>query len=145
MEADPRHAELVIKDFKLNGCKASAVPGIKEVSKKAQEAEEEKKMSAGTKARIGLRGVDTVGESGRLASPTDEAAGAETRTSPRPVDVVADAAESAGGSEWSDDECGIGREPEEMKDEELEKEQAHLYRAPAARLNYIGPDRPDLA
>ena len=145
LEADPRHAELVIKDLKLAGCKSSAVPGSKEEAKKVKEELPEAKMSEGTKARIELRETYAISESGRSVSPTDEGTVPETHRGPRAVDVVAHATGSLKGREWSNDECGIDVNADEAEEEILDKEQARLYRAVAARLNYIAPDRPDLA
>ena len=146
LEADPRHAELVIKELGLAGGKSSSVPGAKESAKKMPEdGVDEKRMNSGTKARIELREDDLTGESGRAGSPTDEAPSAETRGRHKNIDSIAEAKKSMGGREWGDAECGIGDEQAADKDEELDKDQAKLYRAVAARLNYIAPDRPDLA
>ena len=42
LEADPRHAEMVIKDLKLQDAKPSTVPGSKEEMKKAPTREEDR-------------------------------------------------------------------------------------------------------
>ena len=102
----------------------------KEGTKKVLEEEGEPKMTSGTRARIRLRDGESANESGRKASPTDEAAEAETRRNPRPVDAVASATESAGGCEWSDEDCGDDRESKDSEeDEELDKDQERLDRA----------------
>ena len=58
------------------------------------------------------------------------------------MDNVETARQSAGGQTWDvGDEFEI---PDDDEDEDLDAEGARLYRAVAARLNYIAPDCPDL-
>ena len=120
LEADPRHAEVVVKELEIQNAKASTVPGVKEnsktVSAKAHEEVQEEKMSAATKARIELRGIDS----------------------------VQTARESAGDAIWSDEDLRHDGEDDVTEEEPLEPQQARLYRGVAARLNYIAHDRPDI-
>ena len=51
LEADPRHAELVIKELGLESAKSSPVPGSKEDVKKSMAPSTSVKASAGTIAR----------------------------------------------------------------------------------------------
>ena len=65
------------------------------------------------------------------------------------IDSIQKAKESAGGGTWEleseePQESGESRESEE-DDQLLGPEDARLYRGVAARLNYIAPDRPDIA
>ena len=70
LEADPRHAELAVKELGLDGSRPSPVPGSKEVTKdKATTAiESGKKTTAARKARTELqKDVDSV-ESARKSA-----------------------------------------------------------------------------
>jgi hypothetical protein len=60
------------------------------------------------------------------------------------IDSVQNATMSANGDSW-DDETGNGLEVDaDDDDSELDTDKARSYRAIAARLNYISPDRPDI-
>ena len=118
LEADPRHAELVIKELGLIGAKESLVPGSKadakpEVSTTADSA---KGRSRASQARMEVENVIASIESAR---------------------------QSAGGEAW---EHGSAEDLViDDQDVDLDAVGAQLYRGVAARLNYIAPDRPDIA
>ena len=121
LEADPRHAELVVKELEIENAKPSAVPGTKESSKttqsKTDEKDPEEKMSTATRARIELRNINNIQE----------------------------ARNSAGDKAWNDGELKYDGDDDEVEEEPLDAQQARLYRGVAARLNYIAPDRPDIS
>ena len=106
LEADPRHAELVIKELGLEGAKLSKVPGTKETKKKTKDDETE---------------VAEVLYEDEIRSEEDEF-----------VMAVSDSSMEA------------QREDGAENDEELEPMEARRYRAVAARLNYLAPDRVDI-
>lgn len=118
LEADPRHAELVVKDLGLDGAKASAVPGAKSEAKGRNESttEDAKPKRKSTQDRIDV-GND--------------------------VDSIDAAKMSMDGDDWSGD-LDNELEMNDDDDEELDPASAKIYRAVAARLNYISPDRPDI-
>ena len=119
--ADPRHAELVVKELEIKDAKPSAVPGTKESQKTAQsktdEKDPEEMMSTATRARIELRNINNVQE----------------------------ARNSSGDNAWSDEELKYDGDEDEVEEKPLDAQQARLYRGVAARLNYIAPDRPDIS
>ena len=120
LEADPRHAELVVKELELDNAKPSPVPGSKEEAKRmmsASDGEKTKVTTAATKARISV-GND--------------------------VDSIESARKSAGGTELEGDASLEIEYDQDGEDQELDAGAARLYRAVAARLNYIAPDRPDI-
>ena len=61
------------------------------------------------------------------------------------TNLIETATRSAGGGEWEIEECLEVDVSDNVNDPELSPESAKLYRAVAARLNYIAPDRPDIA
>ena len=73
LEADPRHAELVVKDLGLTGCKPSMVPGSKEIAKGKIEEDDKPKTreTDGTKARIELRFSDSIHEATNSAGAAE--------------------------------------------------------------------------
>ena len=119
LEADPRHAEIVVKELGLKDARPSPVPGSKIEAKKNTNNDygNNDKIKATTQARIDARS--------------------------EPMSSVDTAKQSAGGQVW---ECGDETEiqDEDVDDQDLDAEAARLYRAVTARLNYIAPDRPDL-
>ena len=117
LEADPRHAELVVKDLGLESAKVSMVPGSKEDQKSAP-ARPDKQEIAGTRARISVEDC---------------------------IDSVQVARESAGGETWQADVLHGQVIDDNDNDELLDNEDARLYRWVAARLHYIAPDRPDIS
>ena len=63
----------------------------------------------------------------------------------RDIDSVRTATDSVAGEIWQgSDHIAITR-PEDGEDLLLDAESSRLYRGVAARLNYVAPDRPDLA
>ena len=114
LEADPRHAELVIKELGLEDAKAVNVPCAKEDSK--AEVQNGKKL---TKEEI------------RIAVEYG-------------VDSLKTATESAGGKSWSDELDMKTETEDDSDDTPLDPARARTYRGVAARLNYITPDRADL-
>jgi len=109
LEADPRHAELVIKELGLQGAKPSPVPGSKDEAKK----------SAGS-------------------TP-------ESRRAERQIDSINDARTSLKNEIWESEHSGEVAVELDDDDELLGPEDARLYRGVAARLNYVAPDRSDIA
>jgi hypothetical protein len=114
LEADPRHAELVISELGLGNARPSLVPGSKTEGKTASTTDVPRTRS--TQARIDVEDC---------------------------VDNVQAATMSMNGDSW-DDENGNGLEVDDDDDSELDADKARSYRAIAARLNYISPDRPDI-
>ena len=78
LEADPRHAEIAIKELGLQDAKASPVPGSKEEAKKVVEEEVPKKEMASTKVRRDLQ---------------------------RELGAIAEACKSADGKIWDAEVC----------------------------------------
>ena len=115
LEADPRHAELVISELGLSSARPALVPGSKTEGKTAATSDAPRKRS--TQARIYVEDN---------------------------IDSVQNASMSANGDSW-DGETGDGLEVDDDDDDsELDADKARSYRAIAARLNYISPDRPDI-
>ena len=115
LEADPRHVELTIRDLGLQAAKTSAVPGAKDLKPRGSSKKEADEDEE----------ICTVDRRGR---------GGEWK------DSEIEAAEGGSG--------GLRGEQEEVSDSDdplLNGAQATLYRAVAARLNYLSPDRPDIA
>ena len=123
LEADPRHVELVIRELGLEGAKASPVPGAKD----------------NTSRNGGMKRAK-VDELRRAVDRRNRESDAQS------IDNVQDAKDSAGDEVWIG-ECGDGDKgiEEDRQDPELGAEDARTYRGVAARLNYISPDRPDIA
>ena len=122
LEADPRHAELVIRELGLEGAKVSTVPGAKDTTSRS---------GGMKKAKIDeLR--RTVDRRGGTADDLD-------------IDDIQEAKESAGNVKWSERDHGDIGIDGDHDDPELGQEDARTYRGVAARLNYISPDRPDIA
>ena len=120
LEADPRHAELVIKELGLEDAKPSAVPGSKVESKsKSTDAEMEKvARSRSAQKRMEVE---------------------------KQMDSIESATTSMKGENWNSelsDELEV--KDDDDGDEELDAAGARRYRAVAARLSYISPDRPDI-
>ena len=61
------------------------------------------------------------------------------------IDSVQTARDSAGDAIWSDEDLRHDGEDNVTEEQPLEPQQARLYGGVAARLNYIAPDRPDIA
>ena len=121
LEADPRHAELVIKELGLEGAKPSMVPGSKAANRPTTTtttiAEEARPRSRATKDRMDVE---------------------------KEIDSIASVKESKNGESWDDDVDDDLEVHDDDDDDDLDPASAKLYRAVAARLNYISPDRPDI-
>ena len=117
LEADPRHAEIAIRDLGLSDAKPSKLPGSKE----------EQKKSGGGPAGAGDYPLN-------LAE-----AGAETRNWEFPSG-------RGKGRGIVEEIMAVGDDKveEEVDESILGAVEAKLYRGVAARLNYMGPDRPDM-
>ena len=128
LEADPRHAEIVIKELQLESSKPSLVPGSKEEVKKSatQTAQTSAKPSRHSIARMAVE--EEVSEEciARMAASIESAR------------------RSAPDDQWHDSAATeVEPEPDEIE-EELDAASARLYRSVAARLNYLSPDRADI-
>ena len=111
LEADPRHAELVISELGLNNARPSLVPGSKTEGSTAAPTDTPSNRS--TQARIDV-------EEG--------------------INNILSAKMSSKGERW-DNEISNELEIDDYGDDtELDAERARSYRAIAARLNYISPD-----
>ena len=130
LEADPRHVELTVRDLGLQGSRISLVPGAKEIKPRGSS------------------------DASREASshPPDE--GRVSRNASKKKTLQSDAIKTdkrGRGGPWQDEELradGWNDDEEEHKEEDdpaLTGSDATLYRAVAARLNYLAPDRPDIA
>ena len=120
LEADPRHAELVVKELGLETAKISVVPGSKEEAKK----------SLGPPSS---------------SAPTPSRASRDRMAIEEAVDSIDAARKSTKDDRWDiEAESEVAVEGDEFE-EELDAAGARLYRGVAARLNYIAPDRPDIA
>ena len=116
LEADPRHAELVIKELGLESARPSLVPGSKTEGKTSATADVPRKRAS--QARIDVEGG---------------------------IDSVQSATKSMNGENWDSEFAGeLEINTTEDGDTELNADDARSYRAIAARLNYISPDRPDI-
>ena len=118
LEADPRHAELVVKELRLEGSKPSRVPGSKADMVKVRETEggEDEEMNA---LEVSLVLVQRVG--GKVVAMSKAKTQEQVDWELMAVDQEADEGE-----------------------EELGPAEAKIYRGITARLNYIAPDRVDL-
>jgi hypothetical protein len=115
LEADPRHAELVISELGLSSARPSMVPGSKTEGRTATSTDVPRKGS--TQARIDVQDS---------------------------IDNIQNATMSMKGDSWNS-EVDDGLEVDDDNDDsELDADGARSYRAIAARLNYISPDRPDI-
>ena len=116
LEADPRHAELIIKELGLESARPSLVPGSKTEGKTSATADVARKRA--TQARIDVEGE---------------------------IDSAQNTTKSTNGENWDSEFAGemeIGTTDD--GDTELNAEDARSYWAVAVRLNYIFPDRPDI-
>ncbi len=105
LEADPRHAEIVVKELGLENAKAVRVPGAKEARSRSKD-----------------KGQEEDDEIMLL----DEEDGQET--------VLSTDVPEEDGQDSNEDE----------EDRDLGPDEASRYRALAARLNYLAPDRIDI-
>ena len=109
LEADPRHAEIVVKDLGLTGAKISRVPGAKPAKKS-----------------------ELFKKGGREVLILDEE---QCQHGDFPLD-------------YADDDFELEVDDEEAKPDDdetpLEGPESTRYRAIAARLNYLAPDRMDI-
>ena len=115
LEADPRHAELVISKLGLNNARPSLVPGSKTEGKTAATRDTPRKRS--TQARIDVEDS---------------------------IDNIQSAQMSLKDESWDSETSNELEIDDDGDDAELDGEGARSYRAIAARLNYISPDRPDI-
>ena len=137
LEADPRHAEAVIRDLGLVGAKASKLPGSKEEKKRHGEIGEDKKSADIDASYIdycttkvmgkGRGGVSRICPIASYNNNHNEVATELNAIGPAASPHVAPVDDS------NDDDETL-----------LTGEGARLFRGLAARLNYVGPDRPDI-
>ena len=176
LEADPRHAEIVIRDLGLEGVKISKLPGSQEEHKRAGGGP----AGAGTYPMLELGADPDIldvneldvphvpggmgkgrGDSGSAASHDICAVDAAPQRGWMPGGVLGDRAGRAnappqrgtkpggvvgGSGTRSAKIMSMRRRAEEdpIDESPLEKADAKLFRGVAARLNYLGPDRPDM-
>ena len=119
LEADPRHAEIVVQELGLQNAKSAKSPGCKEDKKKANRADVEGEN------------VDSI-HVGQEDGETEDLNECIRMVKAR---YLLSAAVVPGDEEASE---------EAPKDEVLEPDQARRYRAVAARLNYLAADRVDI-
>ena len=122
LEADPRHAEIVIKELGLKNAKANKVPGSKAVVSRKTKMEEQMPEEV----RVLLEEEHAAGE--RVSQQLDTL-----------LVVSAQGAEEEQKREEGHDEDGKAED-----DEALGPAEARRYRAITARLNYMSPDRVDI-
>ena len=151
LEADPRHAEAVVRDLGLVGAKSSKLPGSKEEKRKHSEVGDGIATGVDGLAPItvaavcteGLAPIATVpaafgpkpggskpGKSPPLIYPSGKGRGADREISAIGPAAVPDVAPTT--------------DPDNDDETPLAGDEARLFRGIAARLNYIGPDRPDM-
>ena len=131
LEADPRHVELTVRDLGLADARVSTVPGAKEPK---------------------LRGSNDDNMSREAAShPPDEVGGNRNMLKKQTLQKGVIKADGRGrGDQWREDDLeadGWNDGDVKSNDEDdpaLVGAEATLYRAVAARLNYLAPDRPDI-
>jgi hypothetical protein len=114
---------LVIKELDLMTAKVSAVPGSKE---------EVSRLPGGVKPTTTTVSSTSRNSQARIAVESD-------------VNSVDDARKSAPNDTWDIDSYGEVALEGDQFEEELDAAGARLYRGVAARLNYMAPDRPDIA
>ena len=134
LEADPRHVELTVRDLGLEQAKASSVPGAKESKPRGSKSESADSVDAYPHVRSAM----SISQSGG-GEPSSG------RSKINPVDTVED---NGRRGEWQDGELWSEEVTEDHVEDDdllLPKSEATLYRAVAARLNYLAPDRPDIA
>ena len=172
LEADPRHAEIVVKDLKLEHAKPSRLPGSKEEHKRAAggpfgagvyPVNDDEKLDGKTADAASLMGSlrrrslgKGKGTSGVSDSDAADLVDAAPQRGPEPGGVLGNqegrAIASLGGGDPSAGLPKVVGGPEnraaqkEIAADEtpLEKGDAKVFRGVAARLNYMGPDRPDM-
>lgn len=134
LQADPRDAELVVKELGLENAKASAVPGSKDDSRRNKEAKDREPVQ-----------VLEEGDHAKETSTASEARPTRLNWRGKPVCQVVLSTEvpeeDDEDSEWNGQ---AEEESEEDGDRELDASEAMRYRAITARLNYLAPDRPDI-
>ena len=168
LEADPRHAELVVKALGLEGASVSKTPGIKHSSVRGQGGEtevREQESRAGGKRRVerhdaaertvlvdvapmrhGQYGGTISGApeevSRRRAPPVDDLEEVSRRRAPPEDDVDVSVCEGLVVVEAG--VSVIDPWKEEGEGEEMTADDARSFRAVVARLNYMAGDRPDM-
>ena len=129
LEADPRHAELVIRELGLGSCKPSRVPGSKVDSVRRRDVEEEALAEAPLDdLEVEAGQEDTIRQSLILRKSGGRVVAIEEAKSPEEAD-------------WN--LMAVDTEPIEGE-EELGLGDAKKYRSVTARHNYIAPDRVDI-
>ena len=132
LEADPRHAEIVVRELGLEGATPSKIPGVKvegDAVEKGMPTAEKKKKKKKVDANDG-----------------------ETRRVQRKAfgKFVMEGARANEAQEWADSVTteeelnAVFGDDAEKVDEEMSREDAKKYRGIAARLNYLSPDRMDI-
>ena len=134
LEADPRHAESVVRDLGLTDGKPSKVPGKKEEGDNKHRLEDEptKKHRGRIEAYhrvISIYANNEYPVSEELQDEVDEM----LEEAKRPVEEPTEPAGDHEQNEYDDD-----------NDVELEADEARRFRAITAKLNYLAVDRVDL-
>ena len=119
IEADPRHAEIAIRDLGLEGARGSKLLGSKGEAKKA----------GGGPAGAGEYPMLTLGTGKGMSF----AAACPGRCPPTPL-----------MREGNPKHAELKTAGTEIDDTSFEGAEAKLFRGILARLNYLGPDRPDI-
>ena len=174
LEADPRHAEAVIRDLGLAGAKASKLPGSKEEKRKhgevgAQDATRPKPTSGIAACADELAPIDVadVCIDGLAPIATDPATpgckAGESKLGKSHIPLYnlnhkngqsMPTGKGRGGDPIGPEVNAIGPsaapgvapkiDPSDDDETLLTGEEARLFRGIAARLNYVGPDRPEM-
>ena len=128
LEADPRHAELLVKALGLEGAWVSKTPGVKHSSVRGQGGETEVRKQ----------------ESGACGKRRVERQDGEVSRRRAPPEVDEDVSECEGLVEVEAGVSVVDPWKEEGEGEEMTAEDARSFRAVVARLNYMVGDRPDM-
>ena len=134
LEADPRHAEIVVRDLGLTDGKPSKVPGKKEEGESKHRLEDETtKMHRGRieayNRVISIYSSNEYPLSEELQDEVDEM----LKEAKRPVEELNEPADDQEQSQYNDGD-----------DVELGADEARRFRAITARLNYLAVDRVDI-
>ena len=161
LEADPRHAEAVIRDLGLIGAKGSKLPGSKEEKRRHSEVGSHEDVDVSVLSAEHTAETNPVGGSSMpgTAPSSDKPDPSRRRSKTNEPHSISRASTCVnhimGKGRGGDLELSaIGpsatpnvapkADPNDDDETLLIGEEARLFRGVAARLNYVGPDRPDM-
>ena len=137
LEADPRHAEIVVRELGLEGATPSKVPGVKaddETEKPRPQYQNKSKNPSREQTNINNGAARTLRKNKQKVFGKIIKNGISPDAANTWIDEVS--TEGALNAVFEDDSDDGG--------EEMNKDDAKKFRGIAARLNYLAPDRLDI-